>query len=155
MARSPPSRSKASSSSSPTQINSPQHLPHPPEAHSPQVPNNLHLSLQRTPSRQRFPASSAGASNQPHNQNQSNKRASSLPFHLPSRRLRLFIRPIIRNFAPHCRTLPRVRELKPYCLYLDSSFIRRTLPRVRELKLLRASQALRPSQVAPFPGCVN
>ena len=53
------------------------------------------------------------------------------------------------------RTLPRVRELKPFAeadVILDDG---RTLPRVRELKHARDLGATAPLGVAPFPGCVN
>ena len=54
------------------------------------------------------------------------------------------------------RTLPRVRELKPYFGQKSANAAaRRTLPRVRELKRFTEGVGNTARLVAPFPGCVN
>ena len=88
------------------------------------------------------------------------------------------MRPIIRNFAPHCRTPPGVRELKQnqrpesprppdgrtppgvrelklLTELLIAESYRRTPPGVRELKLSKGEMEEGTNVVAPLPGCVN
>ena len=81
------------------------------------------------------------------------------------------------SLCTSCRTLPRVRELKPVGEIATMYLLRRTLPRVRELNRLTLTQGVedgsrtlprvrelklsggrkidKSSDVAPFPGCVN